>query len=165
MLAAEDRLIAAAETRTAPGVLLSFIEDAARGSRQHALTADQEQAIAQVAVSNRVLDVLVGPAGAGKTTAMSALRRAWEHQHGRCSVIGLAPSAAAAEVLAGDLGISTENTAKWLYEHRHGAWSLTARQLVIIDEASMAGTLSLALSPGTPPRPARKSCSSATGHN
>ena len=58
-------------------------------------------------------------------------------------MIGLAPSAAAAEVLAVDLGISTENTAKWLYDHRHGAWSLTARQLVIIDEASMAGTLSL----------------------
>ncbi|OLT42622.1 hypothetical protein BJF86_14645 [Serinicoccus sp. CNJ-927] len=58
-------------------------------------------------------------------------------------MIGLAPSAATAEVLAGDLGISTENTAKWLYEHRHGAWSLTTRQLVIIDEASMAGTLSL----------------------
>lgn len=144
VLAAEDRLLAAAELRTAPGVLLSYLEDAARGSRRrHALTEDQAQAVAQVAVSNRVLDVLVGPAGAGKTTAMSALRRAWEHQHGRGSVIGLAPSAAAAEVLAGDLGISTENTAKWLFEHRRGAWLLTAGQLVIIDEASLAGTLSL----------------------
>jgi hypothetical protein len=33
-------------------------------------------------------------------------------------VLGLDPSAAAAEVLAGELGIDTENSAKWLYEHR-----------------------------------------------
>ena len=31
-------------------------------------------------------------------------------------MIGLAPSAAAAEVLAGELGIGTDNTAKWLTE-------------------------------------------------
>ena len=37
------------------------------------------------------------------------------------SVLGLAPSAAAAEVLAGELGIDTENTAKWLFEHRREA--------------------------------------------
>jgi hypothetical protein len=58
-------------------------------------------------------------------------------------VIGLAPSAAAAEVLAADLGISTENTAKWLYEHDHGRWDLRAGQLVIVDEASLAGSMLL----------------------
>ncbi|MGH3195242.1 MAG: AAA family ATPase [Streptosporangiaceae bacterium] len=58
-------------------------------------------------------------------------------------MIGLAPSAAAAEVLAGDLGISTENTAKWVYEHTHGRWNLTAGQLVIVDEASLASTTTL----------------------
>jgi hypothetical protein len=36
-------------------------------------------------------------------------------------VLGLAPSAAAAEVLAEALGIETENTAKWLHEHRQHA--------------------------------------------
>ena len=56
---------------------------------------------------------------------------------------GLAPSAAAADVLAGDLGIATENTAKWLHEHRHGNWNLKSGQLVVIDEASLAGTLAL----------------------
>ncbi|MGO2933639.1 ATP-dependent DNA helicase [Microbacterium sp.] len=74
---------------------------------------------------------------------MQALHTAWERRHGNGSVIGLAPSAAAAEVLAGDLGVATENTAKWLHEHRHGNWNLTAGQLVIIDEASLAGTLAL----------------------
>ncbi|MGO2092082.1 MAG: MobF family relaxase [Microbacterium gubbeenense] len=145
VLAAENRLLAASNDRSAPTLPLAWVEQAARTKNQagHTLSPDQEQAIAKIGVSARTLDVLVGPAGTGKTTTMSALRRAWEKRHGTGSVIGLAPSAAAANVLAGDLGISTENTAKWLHEHRHGNWSLTPSQLVIIDEASLAGTLAL----------------------
>jgi hypothetical protein len=58
-------------------------------------------------------------------------------------VVGLAPSAAAARVLADDLGVATENTAKWLHDHTTRGVSLAAGQLVIIDEASMAGTRTL----------------------
>lgn len=145
VLAAEERLLAAAENRTAPTVPLAWIEQAARTENKdgYTLSPDQEQAIAKIGISGRTLDVLVGPAGTGKTTTMQALHKAWERRHGKGSVIGLAPSAAAAEVLAGDLGVATENTAKWLHEHRHGNWNLTAGQLVIIDEASLAGTLAL----------------------
>ena len=75
----------------------------------------------QIATSGRLLDVLVGPAGTGKSTTMAGLRAVWEAEHGAGSVLGLAPSAAAAEVLADELGIDTENTAKWLYEHRREA--------------------------------------------
>ncbi len=71
------------------------------------------------------LDVLVGPAGTGKSTTMAGLRAVWEAEHGAGSVLGLAPSAAAAEVLADELGIDTENTAKWLYEHRQEAERLS----------------------------------------
>ncbi|KXZ58679.1 ATP-dependent RecD-like DNA helicase [Brevibacterium ravenspurgense] len=74
---------------------------------------------------------------------MNALRRAWEHEHGAGSVVGLAPSAVAAEVLAEDLGITTENTAKWWHNHLTHGTAFTAGQLVIIDEASLAGTHSL----------------------
>lgn len=81
------------------------------------LGEDQADALMKIAVSGRMLDVLVGPAGAGKTTAMNALRRAWEKEHGAGSVVGLAPSAVAAQVLADDLGIATENTAKWWQNH------------------------------------------------
>lgn len=145
VLAAEDRLLTASNDRAAPTVSLAWIEEAARTRTPdgHTLSADQEQAIAKIGVSGRVLDVLVGPAGTGKTTTMSALRQAWERRHGSGSVVGLAPSAAAADVLAQDLGISTENTAKWLHEHRHGNWNLTTGQLVIIDEASLAGSFAL----------------------
>jgi len=104
---------------------------------------DQAQALLSVATSRRVLDVLVGPAGAGKTTALSALRTAWEGEHGPGSVVGLAPSAAAAQVLGEDLNIPTENTAKWLWDHNHAGISFQAGQLVIVDEASLAGTFTL----------------------
>lgn len=74
---------------------------------------------------------------------MSALRRAWEHEHGAGSVVGLAPSAVAAQVLSDDLGIQTENTAKWWQNHLVHGETFHKGQLVIVDEASLAGTLSL----------------------
>ena len=119
LLAAEDRLLDRARTTTGPTVPLAVVERiAVRPDRKgHTLGNDQTAALAKIAVSGRIVDVLVGPAGAGKTTAMSALRRAWEHEHGADSVVGLAPSAVAAQVLADDLGIQTENTAKWWQNH------------------------------------------------
>ncbi|MBR7502789.1 AAA family ATPase, partial [Mycobacterium tuberculosis] len=57
--------------------------------------------------------------------------------------VGLAPSAVAAQVLADDLGIQTENTAKWLDTHDRAGETFRKGQLVIVDEASLAGTLSL----------------------
>ncbi|WP_447947396.1 MobF family relaxase [Microbacterium lacticum] len=145
LLTAEDRLLERARTTTGPTVPLATVEKiAARPDRKgHTLGDDQAAALAKVAVSGRLVDVLVGPAGAGKTTAMSALRRAWEHEHGAGSVVGLAPSAVAAQVLADDLGIQTENTAKWWQNHLVHGETFRQGQLVIVDEASLAGTLSL----------------------
>lgn len=74
---------------------------------------------------------------------MNALRRAWEKEHGQGSVVGLAPSSSAAQVLAEDLGIVTENTAKWWQNHLQEGETFQPGQLVIVDEASLAGTLSL----------------------
>lgn len=145
LLAAEDRLLERARTTTGPTVRLATVERiAARPDRKgQTLGDDQAGALAKIAVSGRLVDVLVGPAGAGKTTAMSALRRAWEHEHGTGSVVGLAPSAVAAQVLADDLGIHTENTAKWWEVHERTGETFRTGQLVIVDEASLAGTLSL----------------------
>src|SRR5690606_15747102 len=145
LLAAEDRLLDRSRILTAPNVPLRTVEKitARPDAEGRMLGADQADALMKIAVSGRVLDVLVGPAGAGKTTAMSALRRAWEKEHGEGSVVGLAPSAVAAQVLADDLGIATENTAKWWQNHLSYGEDFRAGQLVIIDEASLAGTLSL----------------------
>ena len=145
LLAAEDRLLERARTMTGPTVPLATVEKiTARPDREgRMLGPDQADALAKVAVSGRIVDVLVGPAGAGKTTAMNGLRRAWEAEHGAGSVVGLAPSAVAAQVLADDLGIATENTAKWWQNHIMYGETFQDGQLVILDEASLAGTFSL----------------------
>jgi conjugative relaxase-like TrwC/TraI family protein len=145
LLDAEDRLLERSRDATGPTVSLETMERIARrpDAEGRVLGEDQAEALAQIAVSARVLDVLVGPAGAGKTTAMNALRRAWETEHGIGAVVGLAPSAGAAQVLAEDLGIATENTAKWWQTHQTTGATFQAGQLVIVDEASLAGTLSL----------------------
>jgi conjugative relaxase-like TrwC/TraI family protein len=145
LLAAEDRLLERAGKTTAPTVSLEVIETTTRKADKEGrlLGDDQAAALTAIALSGRVVDVLVGPAGAGKTTAMNALRRAWEAEHGKGSVVGLAPSAVAAQVLADDLGIGTENTAKWLHDFHTTGATFQPGQLVVIDEASLAGTFTL----------------------
>jgi conjugative relaxase-like TrwC/TraI family protein len=198
LLAAEGRLLDAGRQIGAPTITsrtVAVVTEANLPRRDHALAQDQALAIEQIATSGRLLDVLIGPAGTGKSTTMAGLRTAWEAEHGAGSVLGLAPSAAAAEVLAGELGIDTENTAKWLFEHRRQAerlgklrelhtalkslpnvsstratlrqcigdaeaelarWRLRANELVIVDEASLAGTFALDELVGTAARAGAK---------
>lgn len=145
LLAAEDRLLERARTMSGPIVSLTTVEKVTARPDRHGrmLGEDQADALAKIGVSGRQIDVLVGPAGAGKTTAMNALRRAWEREHGEGSVVGMAPSEVAAQVLADDLGIKTKNTAKWWHDHLTTGETFRKGQLVIVDEASLAGTLSL----------------------
>ena len=92
------------------------------------------------------LQLAIAPAGAGKTTAMRALTLAWTQDGGQ--VIGLAPSAAAAAVLAEQTGIRADTLAKLTWSLQHGelpdwAAAVGPSTLVIIDEAGMADTLTL----------------------
>jgi len=124
LLEVEARLLDAGRETNGPTVTtgtVAAVTSAALPGQKHPLSIDQAFAVERVATSGRGLDVLVGPAGTGKSTAMAGLRAAWESEHGTDSVLGLASSAAAAEVLAEQLGIDTENTAKWLHEHRQRA--------------------------------------------
>jgi conjugative relaxase-like TrwC/TraI family protein len=119
LLDAEARLLEAGRQLGGPHVSTAVVGDVAQANlpgRDYRLSLDQAHAVERIATSGRVLDVLVGPAGSGKSTTMAGLRAAWETAHGPGSVIGLAPSAVAAQVLADELGIETENTAKWLTE-------------------------------------------------
>ena len=141
---AEGRLLARTNDFNAPVVSPPSVAIATRYLRRdRRLARSQVDAIAAIATSRRQVDLLVGPAGAGKTTAMHALLVAWTREHDRRSVVGLAPSAVAAEVLAGDLGIRCENTAKWLHDYAVGRRAFRRGQLVIIDEATLADTRTL----------------------
>ncbi|WP_345188800.1 MobF family relaxase [Microbacterium panaciterrae] len=144
ILDAEQRLLAHSQRTGGPALTARLVaRHTSRKIRGVRLDPDQAVAISGIARSGLTLDLLVGPAGSGKTTALRALHRAWTAVHGRDSVIGLAPSAAAAEVLGDSLGVRAENTAKFLYEHHRGRWNLEAGQLVLVDESSLAGTLAL----------------------
>jgi conjugative relaxase-like TrwC/TraI family protein len=186
LLDAEARLLDAGRALGAPRVSLGTVARATGtglAANGCVLSDSQALAVEKVATSGRWLDLLVGPAGTGKSTTMAALRAAWEAEHGPGSVTGLAPSATAAEVLGRELGTPAENTAKWLTEHRRlpelvarrkeladaaarlaastspkakrlraalssldeaiDARRLHAGQLVVVDEASLAGTFAL----------------------
>lgn len=127
-------------SRTTTGPALPALTVAAQTGN---LGADQRAAVTTVATSGRVVDVLVGPAGAGKTTTMRTLGQAWTNLYGDNAVVGLAPSAAAADVLGAELDVPAETVAKWLHGQRSGTTALHAGQPVIIDEASLAGTRAL----------------------
>ena len=124
LLDAEARLLDAGQRLNAAvvsSITVAEVTEQRLPGKTFKLSIDQALAVEQITTSGRALDLLVGPAGTGKSTAMAGLRAAWELEHGAGSVIGLAPSAAAAEVLGDDMGIDTDNLSKWLHEHRqHG---------------------------------------------
>ena len=123
LLDAETRLLNAADTLDAPAA--AQVEGAG-------VSDEQAAAVAAITSSGRRLDVLVGAAGTGKSTTMAAVRQAWEATFGPGTVVGLAPSAAAAEVLADAVGVPTENTAKWISEHKR----LPDREAALISYAA-----------------------------
>jgi conjugative relaxase-like TrwC/TraI family protein len=148
ILAAEQRLVAT-RGRTdgrvveAETVELALLEAAANGN---ALDAGQAALVRAMCTSGVRLQVAIAPAGAGKTTAMSTLARAWSDSGGQ--VLGLAPSAAAAAQLRDATGAPAETLAKLTWSIDHGDlpdWvqRIGRSTLVIIDEAGMADTLSL----------------------
>jgi hypothetical protein len=141
LLTAAARLDGASVEQTA--VDLALLEMAANGT---ALDAGQAALVRQMCSSGARLQLAIAPAGAGKTTAMRALTLAWTEDGGK--VIGLAPSAAAAAVLAEQTSIRTDTLAKLTWSLDHGdlpdwAAAVGRSTLVIIDEAGMADTLTL----------------------
>ncbi|MBW4079774.1 MAG: AAA family ATPase, partial [Acidobacteria bacterium] len=121
LLDAEARLLDAGQRLDALVVSTATVSEVTERrlpGKNFKLSIDQALVVEQITTSGRALDLLVGPAGTGKSIAMAGLRAAWELEHGIGSVVGLAPSAAAAEVLADDMGIDTDNLAKWLHEYR-----------------------------------------------
>ena len=107
----------------------------------------QAEVAAAVAGDDRLV-LVVGPAGAGKTTT---LRAAIDdlNADGR-PVFGVAPSAKAARVLERETGVASDTLAKLLHEWQRGdrppldRYRLPAGTTVIVDEAGMVGTSSLA---------------------
>jgi conjugative relaxase-like TrwC/TraI family protein len=148
ILETERRLVAAAgradgRVVDASTVDLALLEAAANGNP---LDAEQAFLVRAMCTSGARLQLAIAPAGAGKTTAMSTLARAWTDSGGQ--VIGLAQSAAAAAQLRDATSTPAETLAKLTWSIHHNdlpdwAERIGRSTLVIIDEVGMADTLSL----------------------
>ncbi|WP_327359871.1 MobF family relaxase [Streptomyces sp. NBC_01304] len=142
-LSKEDRVASRARQTGAPCLSQQVIDEVVRES---GVTADQADVVRGVLGDSKKVSVIEGPAGAGKSFATGVIAKAWE-QHTGGRVIGLGPSAVAAEVL-GEEGIEIRaNTAKFLDLARGrgsaediAKLTLRAGDLVMLDEAAMTST-------------------------
>jgi DNA primase catalytic core len=149
ILEAEKRLVATAGRREGPTITAAAVDTALLETTANGITlnAGQTGLVREMSTSGARLQLAIAPAGTGKTTAMRALATAWRHGGG--TVIGLAPTAAAAAVLRDQIHTGCETLAKLIASLQRGqlpewAAGIGPSTLVVIDEAGMADTLSLA---------------------
>ncbi|MDQ4097110.1 MAG: relaxase domain-containing protein, partial [Actinomycetota bacterium] len=136
ILAQEERLIAWAEQRLVRGGHDVTVAEDGPLSRP-------QREVASAVAGSRELVLIVGPAGTGKTTALKPAVEALRAE-GR-AVFGVAPSAAAAEVLAVETGLSSDTLDKLLVEHTlerppDHRYNLPPGATVLVDEAGMVPT-------------------------
>ncbi|MDQ3680129.1 MAG: AAA family ATPase, partial [Actinomycetota bacterium] len=117
-------------------VLDRAMSEAQAGLGGRALTMGQSDAVIAMCTSGRGLDLVVGVAGSGKTTTLNVARAAFEAAG--YEVVGTSTSGQAARTLARQAGIAQSRTlASLLWRLDHGRLSLSARSVVILDEAAM----------------------------
>ncbi len=102
----------------------------------HSLTEGQRRAVEAITTSGRALDLVVGVAGAGKTTALAVVRAAFETNGYR--VLGTAISGQAARALHQEAGVESRTIASLVRRLEHGTAGLDERTVLLIDEAGMA---------------------------
>ncbi|TFB92258.1 MULTISPECIES: MobF family relaxase [unclassified Cryobacterium] len=152
ILAAEDTLLDAARTRTASPMSRDVFDQVAAKEGRH-LDAGQRELARVFATSSTRLVVGSGPAGTGKTTALRVAARAVEAQGGK--VVGLAPSATAAAMMKDAIGIDAKTIHSFTFQkgslaellqqtERIEGVDLNPGDVIVVDEAGMAGTTNLA---------------------
>ena len=142
MLSSEQRLVrnaaqlaASSAHRVSRGDMVTALAvEAAPGVR---LSAEQRGAFDHV-LRPTGLALVTGYAGTGKSTMLGAAREAWEL--GGSRVLGAAVSGIAAENLQGGSGIASRTLASFEHSWARGADTLTARDILVVDEAGMIGT-------------------------
>jgi conjugative relaxase-like TrwC/TraI family protein len=145
-LAAEVRVVAAARAVTAPAISGHEAKRVSVELMAAGLAPDQVAAVVGIMGSGRAGDVLIGPAGTGKSRTVAALARVWEARFGG-RVLGLATSQRAADVLTDD-GVEAINTSVFLHRFtpdEHGVLRerIGRGDLFVVDEASMSSTREL----------------------
>lgn len=109
------------------------------GHRQ--LSVEQHNAI-ELATGDERLALVVGRAGAGKTTMMKAAREIWEASGYR--VVGGALAGKAAEGLQKEAGIESRTLASWALQWERGRLKLDDKTVFVMDEAGMVSSRQMA---------------------
>ncbi len=134
-----DVMEAAAARTMAPAVGYRTVEqaiwakEAALGGRP--LTVGQTNAAIGVATSGRGGELVLGVAGAGKTTMLDVVRAAFEADGYR--VLGTSTSGQAARTLGDEVHVEARTVASLLWRLAHDRLRLDARTVLIVDEAAM----------------------------
>ncbi|PZU68025.1 Ti-type conjugative transfer relaxase TraA [Sphingobium sp.] len=106
-------------------------------SKGLALGAEQDAALRHV-TGGRGLSLVLGYAGTGKSAMLGVARDVWEHAG--LNVRGAALAGIAAEGLENGSGIASRTIASMEHGWAQGRDLLTARDVLVIDEAGMVGT-------------------------
>ncbi|QNG47731.1 Ti-type conjugative transfer relaxase TraA [Sphingobium yanoikuyae] len=102
------------------------------------LLSGEQRAAFEHVTGDRDLSIVVGYAGTGKSAMLGVAREAWERSG--FEVRGVALSGIAAEGLENGSGIASRTIASMEYGWGNGRELLTARDVLVIDEAGMVGT-------------------------
>jgi Ti-type conjugative transfer relaxase TraA len=145
MIEAEQRLHCAAELmaeRERHEVNDRHRQAALAHAEQRGLVLSGEQADALAHVTDgRDLSIVVGHAGTGKSAMLGVAREAWEAAG--YEVRGVALSGIAAENLESGTGLASRTIASMEHGWQQGRDQLSARAVLVIDEAGMVGTRQL----------------------
>lgn len=148
MIDAEYTLLDAAREDAIPAASASTFDETLT-HQDVPLDEGQIELARTFACGEKVLAVGIGPAGAGKTTAMRLAVEAIHADGGR--VIGLSVAATAAAQLEESTGAESTTLAQWLHWRERAndgeivpdRFALRPGDVLLVDEAGMAGTLNL----------------------
>ena len=144
-LAVETRILALAAAHSAPALDAAQLVRVRARCDSAGLSPDQAAAVIGIAGSERVGEVLIGPAGTGKSHTLGTLAETWRQETGG-RVLGLATSQIATLELA-DNGLDAMNIARFLHRTANAqpdAGLLRSGDLVVVDEVGMTSTADLA---------------------
>jgi conjugative relaxase-like TrwC/TraI family protein len=143
VIALEERLVNTAARRSREPLAVAraaAVETAL--ARDPALADEQRVMVRRLAGGGEGTVCVVGRAGAGKTRALRPTRDAFEAQG--VEVIGAAVQNTAARILEQEAGIRSTSLTRLLYEADVQGFGLPRRGVVVVDEAAMASTRTLA---------------------
>ena len=109
--------------------------------RRHGYLSEEQWKSVRAMTSARQIEAVAGSAGAGKSKAIEGAREAWQAAGYR--VVGATLSGIAAENLNRESGVESRTLASWEHSWQQGRDQLSARSVLVVDEAGMVGSRQL----------------------